>query len=337
MRRLADLASAVSPVSGAVVMGTGIVSIGLSLDGQEALSRALLAVAVVVWLLLGGTLAVLAAGGRRLLFERARSPAALTGVAGTSVVGARLTMLGWDHAAAALLALGFLLWLWLVPRVLAHVRRPTTGISFTLTVATESLGVLGAGLAIVFGARWLALAALGCVALGLVLYLVVLATLDLRELLVGRGDHWLCGGALAIATLACSDTARAAGHLESLRPAAGALDDAALGIWIAAALWLPPLVIAELAAPRTSYSMLRWSTVFPLGMYAVCSFAVESIDDIPGIDDFARVWIWIAFAVWLVAFAGLLRRALWVSRARLAGSGRSSPRGGVEIDSPRLG
>jgi tellurite resistance protein TehA-like permease len=156
-------------------------------------------------------------------------------------------------------------------------------------------------------------------------------------LLAARRPRLLCGGALAIATLACSDTARAAGHVESLWAAAGALDGAALGIWLAAALWLPPPVIAELAAPRTSYSMLRWSTVFPLGMYAVCSFAVESIDDIPGIEGFARVWIWIAFAAWLASFAGLLRRAPGVARARLAGSGRSSPRGGVEIDSRRLG
>ncbi|HEX5468956.1 MAG TPA: tellurite resistance/C4-dicarboxylate transporter family protein [Gaiellaceae bacterium] len=337
MRQLATLATAVSPVSGAVVMGTGIVSTGLSLDGQEALSRALLVVAVLVWIVLGAALAALVVEQRPLLVDRARSPAALTGVAGTSVVGVRLTMLGWNHEAAALLVLGVALWLWLVPGVLAHLRRPTTGISFALTVATESLGVLGAGLAIVFGAPWLALAALACVGLGLVLYLVVLSLFDLRQLLVGRGDHWLCGGALAIATLACSDTARAAGILESLGPASGALDDAALGIWIAAALWLPPLVVAEVAAPRTGYSVFRWSTVFPLGMYAVCSFAVERVDDIPGIDDFARVWIWIAFAVWLAAFGGLLWHAFGVVRDAARGPARSSPRGGVEIDSPRLG
>ena len=303
-----DLVAAAPPASGAIVMGTGIVSIGLSLDGYESLSRALLAIAALVWFALAAVLAVLLLRMRPLLRSGARSPAAFTGIAGIDVLGARVAMLGWNREAAALLAIGLLLWLVLVPYVLAHWQTPTVGVSFVLTVGTESLAVLGAALAIAYDETWLAAAALACVGLGLAFYLFVVSNFELRQLLVGRGDHWVSGGALAIATLACARTAQAAGALEPLRAAAGSLETASLGVWAAAFAWLPALLVGELVARRGAYDVRRWSTVFPVGMYAACSFAVAKVDAVSGIEDFARVWIWVAFAVWLPVFAGLLRR-----------------------------
>ena len=52
-----QILGAIPPASGAVVMGTGIVSIALSLDRQETLSRILLLFAAVAWLALGLLLA----------------------------------------------------------------------------------------------------------------------------------------------------------------------------------------------------------------------------------------------------------------------------------------
>jgi len=40
---------AIPPASGAVVMGTGVVSIALSLDGHETISRVLLVLDAVIW------------------------------------------------------------------------------------------------------------------------------------------------------------------------------------------------------------------------------------------------------------------------------------------------
>jgi tellurite resistance protein TehA-like permease len=303
-----ELAAAVPPAAGAVVMGTGIVSIGLSLDGRETLSRILAAIAGAIWIALASQLLALGCRQRALLVEQARSPAALTGIAGTNVLGARLALLGWNGEAAALLAIGLLAWLVLVPWVLANWRRPTVGSSFVLTVATESLGVLAALLALAYGAVWLAVAALASVGLGLAFYLFVLSAFDLRQLLVGRGDHWVSGGALAIATLACARAAETTGALGPLRPSSGSLATAALAIWAAAVAWLPALLLGELVARRGTYDARRWSTVFPLGMYAACSFAVAKVEAISGIERFARIWIWIAFAVWVLVFAGMLRR-----------------------------
>ena len=50
---LERILAAIPPASGAVVMGTGIVSIALSLDGSEPFSRILLAVASCLWVALG--------------------------------------------------------------------------------------------------------------------------------------------------------------------------------------------------------------------------------------------------------------------------------------------
>lgn len=311
-RLVDELAAAVPPTAGAIVMGTGIVSIGLSLDGSETLSRILAAVAGGVWIALALQLLALASRQRPLLVGQARVPGALTGIAGTDVLGARLALLGWNREAAALLVIGLCAWLVLVPWVLANWRRPTVGASFILTVATESLAVLGAALAIAYDETWLAVASLACVGLGLAFYLFVVSTFDFRQLLVGCGDHWVSGGALAIATLACARSAAAAAALHPLGAVAGSLDTAALGIWAAAVLWLPPLLLGELWSPRATYDVRRWSTVFPLGMYAVCSFAVAQVQGIAGIADFARVWIWVAFAVWLAVFAGMVSRVLAV-------------------------
>lgn len=296
-------------------MGTGIVSIGLSVDGHETLSRILLCLAAVVWFTLGAGLAILVTRLRPLLAREARSPAALTGVAGTDVFGARVEMLGWEREAAVLLAIGLLLWLVLVPYVLARWQRPTVGVSFVLVVATESLATLAAALVLGRPSSWLAVAALVCVGLGLAFYVFVALDFDLGQLLVGRGDHWVAGGALAIATLACARVAKAAPVVDVLRDARGSLAIAALAVWAAAIAWLPPLVACELARRRFSYDVRRWSTVFPLGMYAVCSFAVADVKGIPAIRQFAAVWIWIAFAVWAVVFTGLLRQALRTARA----------------------
>jgi len=291
----------IARVGGAVVMGTGIVSIALALDGENTMSLALLVVAAVA---LGGVAAALVAlviSDRATLRKSAVVPGALAWVAGTDVVGSRLSILGWQHEAAALLAAALVLWLVLVPLVLAHWRTPTVGLSFLLVVATESLAELGARLSLTTGERWLGHAALAAFVVGLAFYVVVLARFDLRQLLEGHGDHWIAGGALAIAALACAHCAEALG---------GDLQTLTLVVWATAVAWLPVLVAAEVARRRPRFDERRWSTVFPLGMYAVCSFAAARVAHVGVLATFARAWVWVALAVWaLVAVRAVLELA----------------------------
>jgi tellurite resistance protein TehA-like permease len=55
---LARILGEIPPGSGAMVMGTGIVSVALSLDGRESVSRILLVICAVAWMLVGVLLGV---------------------------------------------------------------------------------------------------------------------------------------------------------------------------------------------------------------------------------------------------------------------------------------
>ena len=288
-------------------MGTGIVSIALLLDHQRTLSTILLALDAVTWVALAGLLPARALADRGRFRADARHPAALTSIAGSAVLGTRLTLLGWDWAGAALLLVAVAIWLGLVPQVLGHWQVPTIGASFIL--ATESLALLGATLAFGERAGWLLYASLAPFCLGLGFYAFVLARFDRRQLTVGIGDHWVTGGALAISTVAAGRIAVAAQRTGALSGALGALKTIALVLWCVTMVWLPVLVGAEMLRPRLTYNVRRWSTVFPVGMYAACSFVVGPLSGITGITEFARVWVWIAFAVWLVVLVAMLRRA----------------------------
>ncbi|HEX4258496.1 MAG TPA: hypothetical protein VH089_25640, partial [Streptosporangiaceae bacterium] len=86
-----------------------------------------------------------------------------------------------------------------------------------------------------------------------------------------------------------------------------------LVLWYLALAWLPVLIAGEVARPRPGHDIRRWATVFPLGMYAACSFTVGPVAGLSGITGFGRVWTWVALAVTLLALAGLFLRvrAAW--------------------------
>jgi tellurite resistance protein TehA-like permease len=316
--------NAIPPASGAVVMGTGIVSIGLSLDGQETISRAILVLAAGFWVALAVLLPARATRDRARFLTDIRTPAALTSIAGTAVLGTRLTVLGSEWAGAALLVIAAVLWFALLVPVLSHWRTPTVGVSLVLTVSTESLAVLAATLAAGEHADWLLVIALVPFALGLAFYVFVIARFDLRQLGVGRGDHWITGGALAISTLAAGRIATGAKALATLGGGGGPLRGLALGLWALTMLWLPVLLLAEALRPRLRYDVRRWSTVFPVGMYAACSFAVGQAARASAITSFARVWVWVALAVWAAVLAGMMRRAANVVQDELPPTGPDS-------------
>jgi tellurite resistance protein TehA-like permease len=106
-------------------------------------------------------------------------------------------------------------------------------------------------------------------------------------------------------------------------------------------VWLFPLIAGEVLRPRLSYDLSRWATVFPLGMYAACSFATGQVTGITGIAGFGRVWTWVAFPVSLLVLAGLFRHGWPVLRGQhrpaagqVSSSSCPSPRGGRSICGP---
>jgi hypothetical protein len=230
------------------------------------------------------------------------------------VLGTAFAAHGSYPVAAVLLGLAAASWALLLTPVLRHWDTPVAGVSFLLTVATQGLAVLGTTLAARDGTVWLLIAAIAAAVLGLGLYVVTVLRFALRQLLTGHGDQWVAGGALAISALACAKISKADDALGCFTALRGFLDAGALVLWCLAMLWLGPLIAAEALRPRLAYDVRRWATVFPLGMYAACSFAVGQVTGITGIGGFARVWTWLAVTVGVFVFAGLSRRSWQVLR-----------------------
>ncbi|MEO6857142.1 MAG: tellurite resistance/C4-dicarboxylate transporter family protein [Solirubrobacteraceae bacterium] len=310
LRSLHHTLERVPAASGAAVMATGIVSVALTLDGQTTLARILLAIAALEWIALGLVVAILFARHPTSVVRRVRSPAALSAVADTAVLATGLTTVGPTWAAIVLLAIAVTLWLVLIEQVLAHLRARATGVALMVTVATESLAVLAAAIATQAHASWLVAASLVPLLVGLGLYCFVIARFDFAELTRGRGDQWIAGGALAIATLAAARASASAQQLHTLGAIAQPLRTTSVVLWVLALTWLAPLLAGELAHPRLRYHLSRWSTVFPLGMYAACSFAVGTLTRVSAISEFAETWVWVALCAWAAVSAGIVHRGV---------------------------
>jgi tellurite resistance protein TehA-like permease len=287
-------------------MGCGIVSIDLNTLGQRALSAVLFVLAAAVWLLLVVRLVRFPAVAAR----ESASPAIFGSAAATAVLGGRFAAGGFLVTAAVLLVLAAVGLAVLAWPVLTHWVTPTTGTSYLLSVATQGVAVLAAGLAASYRLGWLlVLAALTCLA-GLAAYVFVTWRFDLHTVASGSGDQWVGGGVLAIAALAVGKTAAAAAAVAGFGGWHDPLSAIALAIWCPAMAWFVLLAVSEFAWPRLGYHVLRWATVFPLGMYAACSFTVGKDTGIGGITGFATVMTWVALAVTAVLFTGLARHAV---------------------------
>jgi tellurite resistance protein TehA-like permease len=301
---------ALPPGSQAAVMATGIVSVGLHLDGERVLSRIFLGLALIVW----GALVCVAAA--RLLSDRWRflaetlRPVSLCGVAATCVLATALTLQGRRVGPEILLAAGFALLVAELPRILLHAGLSRSGSRFLIPVSIFSVGVTGALLAVPMDAAWLVPAAAALCLGGLLAYIGVLMGFEVRELLSAHGDHWIAGGAVAIGAVAFADTATGSSTVGTLSDLHEPLRIASVVLFAAAMAWLPFLVAAELHRPRTGFHRSRWATAFPVGMYAVMSFTVGRMEGLGWIVDFARVWVWVGAAVWALVAAGAVLQGL---------------------------
>ncbi|MFD5710651.1 hypothetical protein OQI_20155 [Streptomyces pharetrae CZA14] len=289
------------PAAGAAVMATGIISIGLGLTGHGVLSLVFLALACAAWVALAADFVVRLLWQRQRWLAEAGTPAGLTAVAATTVLGARFAALDREFLAAALLALAAVLWPVLLALVVKHWRRRMPGAVFLACVATQGLAVLGAVLAAAESAAWLAHTALVLFWLGIVIYGLALARFDRRQVTEGAGDHWVAGGALAISALAGSKLLAADGPELYLWNAdgRGVLRFMTLALLALDLCWYAVLLAAEAVRPRLRHDVRRWATVFPMGMTAAATLSVASAVGVPWLDGPGEVLLWIAVAAWV--------------------------------------
>ncbi|MFI1920457.1 MFS transporter [Nocardia sp. NPDC020380] len=298
------------PAAGAFVMATGILSVGLHLTGYETGSVVALVLAALVWAVLAGDFAY------RLLWSHDRweteadTPAALTAVAATTVLGTRISMLGWHFVATALLVVAAVLWPVLLVLVILHWQRRMPGAAFLVCVSTQGLAVLAATLAAAGVGDWLIIAALVCFVLGLVLYLVAFTHFDVTQVWRGAGDQWVMTGALAISALAGSKLV-AWQHWTGtphtiLRVVTLVLFTANLVLYVI-------LVVAEVIRFRPGYNVRRWATVFPLGMTAAAALSTGAALHLHWAQTLGKVLLAVAVAVWVLIFVEFVAGRLTAS------------------------
>jgi tellurite resistance protein TehA-like permease len=120
-------------------------------------------------------------------------------------------------------------------------------------------------------------------------------------------DTWILMGGLAIATLAGD-------NIHSLAPnwLAGPVLVVTVMTWVAATLWIPPLIYFGLHRISHRPEMLHfagvwWAFVFPLGMYSAASYTMAAEIGQRSLIAVSLVFFWDALAAWLiVVVAGLL-------------------------------
>lgn len=112
-------------------------------------------------------------------------------------------------------------------------------------------------------------------------------------------DYWIVMGALAISTLAAATLLQAPGA-----PLRWLLRSGGIATWIAACMWIPLLVAADLRAVARHRHWLatsaRWSMVFPIGMFSTSAQVygrVEATSSIVRVGDWA---MWVALAAWTI-------------------------------------
>lgn len=332
-----------SPSYFALVMATGIVSIGCDLLGMSALAWVLFVVNIcaypVLWVLTVLRLVRYPAAFLGDLTDHQRGVGFLTIVAGTGVLGAQMVLIAHSLAVAvALLAVAIVLWVVLTYTIFTAftIKRDkpslADGINGTwllAVVATQSIAVLTALLASHWG-QPLRLhanfAALSMWLWGGMLYIWIISLIFYRYTFFRFSPadlappYWINMGAMAISVLAGSlliANSNDAPFLHSLKPF---LEGFTVFYWATGSWWIP--IIAILAVWRYGYRRLPleydpqyWGAVFPLGMYAVATFRMAETLRLDFLEPIPWVFLILALLAWLATFAGLARSLVRRTRA----------------------
>jgi tellurite resistance protein TehA-like permease len=328
-------ARALSPSYFALVMATGIVSIGAHLLGVDGVDVALFAINVAAYVTLWALTAIRLARHRDALLsdltDHQRTVGFLTVVAGTCVLGVEMILIAHSYAiATALLIIGAVLWVLLTYTIFTAltIKRDKPSLAeginggwLLAVVATQSIAVLIAELSghwdqplrlhanFVALSMWLWGGMLYIWIASLIFYRYTFFRFSPADL---APPYWINMGAMAISVLAGSLlilNAPDAPFLDSLQPF---LEGFTVFYWATGTWWIP--IIAILAVWRygikrlpLTYDPLYWGAVFPLGMYAVATHEMADAMSLGFLDSIPDVFFWIALAAWLMAFAGMVR------------------------------
>ena len=321
----------------ALVMATGIVSIGAHFLGMEPIAQGLLWFNVAAYLILWA-LTIMRVTKYHVLFmadltSHGRSVLFLTIVAGTCVLGNQLAILTPNllSIAAALWVFGLALWLILIYTFFAvvTVREPKpafenviNGSWLLVVVSTESLCVLGALVdSTLGGTKFVLFIALAMYLIGALLYIPFITLILYRWMFFSMKPteltppYWINMGALAISTLAGSRLLLTVKDWDFLQDVAPFIQGLTLLYWCMATWWIPLLIIVGIWRHVGQHVLLRydpqyWAMVFPLGMYTVATFVLIKAMNLTMLSFIPQIFVFIALLAWLLTFLGLARQLM---------------------------
>jgi len=331
MDRVRQAVEGLTPGYFALVMASGIISVGMKLDGFDIISTVLLIICAVGFvILLGLTLWRFFAYRSAINDDFLRPDRAFgffTFVAGTNVLGVRLGMEGAYLATGILLALAGTVWLllgYVVPwtAVLGRVERPVVatanGTWFIWVVASQSVAIAAATIEpiVTTGRRELAVLAVMSWSVGIFLYAATAMIVSLRLMLYKFGPeeltppYWVSMGALAITVLAGARIVEMA-DAPMVDVTRGLIAGLAVVFW-AFATWLIPVLVAAgwwrhiVRKVPLRYEAALWSVIFPLGMYAVAGIYLGEADRLPVVAAIGSAELWVALGAFALVMVAML-------------------------------
>ncbi len=336
-----DALAHLSPGYFALVMGTGIVSIGLHLTGFAQASLALLVVAGVSYAVLWVLYLWRAVRYREQMLADLRGPemalAYFTVVAGTDVLAVRLVQQGLTGLAMPLFFFAAVLWFvfgYVLPWQVFMTRdgKPilarTNGTWFIWAVASQSLaiGMAQAQPPLPAGARWVGILAVLSWSVGVVLYAGVAMLVLLRIIHYGitardlEPPYWVAMGAMAIAVVAGTNIV--AMQSTPMVDATRNLIAGTVVVFWSFCVWLIPVLVGAgvwrhfVHRVPLRYVPTLWSIVFPVGMFAVASINLGRVDRLPLVEAIGDGALMVAVIVWALVFVAMLRRMASVMMGR---------------------
>ncbi|MDY0308595.1 MAG: tellurite resistance/C4-dicarboxylate transporter family protein [Castellaniella sp.] len=335
---LADL----SPAYFGLVMATGIVSLGAGMMGLPWVARLLFLLNVAQYGVLCVLYVLRACRHPRRFFgdmvDHLKGPGYFTTVAGTGILASqfivqtdsvRVGFVLWAVAAALWFALTYTIFTaFTVKRDKPTLDQGISGAWLLAVVATQSLAVSSALLAARIGQPFrleLNLMALSMWLWGGMLYIWMMSLIFYRYVFFrfSPGDlappYWINMGAMAISTLAGSLlilNAPQAPYLVSLLPF---LKGFTVFYWATGTWWIPMLLLLGIwryvfQRFPFQYDPLYWGAVFPLGMYAACTWQMDHAMGFGFLAALPQGFLYVALLAWGLTFAGMARRIVRILR-----------------------